>query len=120
NWLLGRVAWIDSQMVTAPTITIGDTVNSQEKLVTLASPLGGPLYYTLDGSDPRAAGNSPAAGAILYTGPFTVSSTDQVTVRTTGAVSYWTWSAPVSRRAVDAIPASAANLKISELHYNPL
>lgn len=120
NWLLGRAAWIDSQMVTAPTMAIADTQNSQEKLVTLHSPLGGPIYYTLDGSDPRARGNSPSANAILYSGPFTVDNTDQITVRTTGAVSYWTWSAPISQRAVEPIPASAANLRISELHYNPL
>ncbi|WP_442484295.1 CotH kinase family protein [Aeoliella sp. SH292] len=120
NWLLERAAWMDSQMVTAPTISFADTENSQERLVTLQAPLGGPIYYTLDGSDPRAAGNGAAPNAILYTGPFTVGTADEVTVRTTGSVSYWTWSAPVSQRAVEAIPASSANLRISELHYNPL
>jgi hypothetical protein len=55
-----------------------------DTLVTLTSnEAGTDIYYTLDGSDPRASGGGISPMAIKYTGPFTVSQTTQVIARST-------------------------------------
>jgi hypothetical protein len=82
--------------------------------ITVTAPAGTTIRYTLDGSDPMAAG-SPA-----YTGPITLGGV-QVTLKarakldTTGE-----WSALTEADfTLDAIPAAPGNLAISEIHYNP-
>ena len=49
----------------------GATVGANER-VHLASPDGGTVYYTTDGSDPRAEGGAPAAGATAYAEGFSI------------------------------------------------
>lgn len=77
----------------------------------LISTLAQEIFYTLDGSDPKDAGGA------LYSGPVTL--TDSVIVkarsRTNGE-----WSALTAASFyVGTVPASAANLAISEIHYHP-
>ncbi|XAL98870.1 lamin tail domain-containing protein [Phycisphaeraceae bacterium D3-23] len=77
----------------------------------------GNLYYTLDGSDPRAVGGGVNAGAILYTG--TLALPDHATV-TARLLRSGTWSAKLQAGFVLAdTPADATNLRVAELHYNP-
>ncbi len=55
NWVSRRIDWIDSQFPKPPALkAAGDSC-------TLTGP--GTIYYTLDGSDPRAAGGRPSAQA---------------------------------------------------------
>ena len=57
-----RLAWIDKQFVARPVSSTG------KDAVTLTAP-NGTIYYTLDGTDPRASGGKPSAKAQLYSGP---------------------------------------------------
>lgn len=80
-----------------------------------------PVYYTMDGSDPRLQGGSISDAAILYESPQPISESVRVRARTFDGNS---WSAltdatfdveaPVSR-----IDLLQAHLRISELMYDP-
>lgn len=61
DWVMQRVAWIDSQFLATPTIDVISQPFS--RAVTLSAPVG-QIYYTLDGSDPRqwAVSAEPGGG----------------------------------------------------------
>lgn len=89
---------------------------------------GGVTYYTLDGSDPRLPGSGTTAffsgavdsGARVYDGPVEVSGTTVVRART---LQDGVWSAlneaTFVRDGEATVPASAANLALSKIHYHP-
>jgi hypothetical protein len=74
---------------------------------------GGAVYYTLDGSDPRAIGGDP--GGQLYTGPIPLSSSVAVHARVRSGTD---WSA--LRRAVFNVASHASPMRVTELMYHPL
>ncbi|MBN1673930.1 MAG: lamin tail domain-containing protein, partial [Kiritimatiellae bacterium] len=85
--------------------------------LTLSNPNGsGAVYYTLDGSDPRAAGGGIAAGAIPYAGPPTLARTTHVIARV--YKSRGTWSA--AHTATFNHTSQHGRIRITELMYNPL
>ena len=84
-WLKDRAAWLDKQQMAAPKIS-GPTNGG---FALTASP--GDIYYTLDGSDPRAPGGKISTGAKKYTGPIALSDGMKLTARLTRRD---TWSAP--------------------------
>lgn len=86
NWLVTRARWMDDQMVRAPGLSPAAGNVEPGTVVTLTSNQpGAAIYYTLDGSDPRASGGGISPAAILYAGPFTVNQTTQVVARANGA-----------------------------------
>jgi hypothetical protein len=87
NWLIARAHWMDEQMVAAPTLNPAAGNVPPNTVVTLTpNQPGATIYYTLDGSDPRADGGAISSSAILYTGPFVITQTSQVTARSKGAI----------------------------------
>jgi hypothetical protein len=77
----------------------------------------GTIYYTLDGSDPRAIGGGVSPEAIPYTGPFRLNASATVRVR---ALDGSDWSAiDEAEFRVGLVPASSDNLRVAEVHYNP-
>ena len=131
NWLTLRLAWIDNQNTVGSAIyrppnlsSYGGNV-SAGTTVTMSAYTGTPpagftyatgaIYYTTDGSDPRGANGLPAGTA--YSGAVTVNSTQTVKARLYSAPN---WS-PLSNAAfaVNTVPASAANLAVSEIMYHP-
>lgn len=77
----------------------------------------GQVYYTTDGTDPRLPGGAVAPSAILYDGPVAIEGDTQIRMR---ALDGTTWSAIDEARFLnDAVPASVANLAITEIHFNP-
>ena len=67
GWLEARVAWVDAQYPAVPGFnTSGGMVGNAFQLV-LGSP-DGQVYYTTDGSDPRAPGGAPSASAVAFPG----------------------------------------------------
>jgi hypothetical protein len=85
--------------------------------VTLSA-AGNPIWHTSDLTDPRQPGGtiSPVANDATT---ITISTDTRLIARTKTTGTY-PWSAPVNLTyAVDAIPASAASLRISEIHYHP-
>ena len=63
TWTAARMAWIDKQFVPAPSVLL----NSVGKQTTLTTSLDdAEIYYTLDGTDPRAPGGAVSPKATLY------------------------------------------------------
>ncbi|MCA9150698.1 MAG: chitobiase/beta-hexosaminidase C-terminal domain-containing protein, partial [Planctomycetales bacterium] len=77
----------------------------------------GEIYYTLDGTDPRQLGGAISPQAIRYTGPISLPADSTVTVR---AFTDTSWSAvDQATFEVNKDAASAANFRVTELHYHP-
>src|SRR4051795_13442599 len=91
--------------------------------ITLSVSPGATNYYTLDGTDPRAAGGGLAPGAIQYTGPITINANAHIVVRSRMADSgsavirpfQNTWSGPASAVFFSSVPS----LRITEIMYHP-
>jgi hypothetical protein len=132
DWLNQRFNWIDNQNFVGTTIyrppnfshNGGNVATGFQLTVTrytgtpppgFSYASGGTLYYTLDDSDPRGSTGSPAGTA--YSGPITLNSSKTVKARLNVGSN---WS-PLMEATfiVNAVPASAANLVVSELHYHP-
>lgn len=120
NWLLDRAAWIDTQVIAQPTVSPEAGNVGAGTLVTLAAEPGTRVYYTLDGSDPRADGGGINPNATSYTGPISVSGTTTIVARTRGTGDFFGgWSGPASALFTVDTPADASNLRVTELHYHP-
>jgi hypothetical protein len=65
EWIAARLAWIDRQFIQPPTLVVDAAGN----LGLAGSP--GKILYTLDGSDPRAAGGPVSTRARAYEAPIT-------------------------------------------------
>ncbi len=67
NWLVARTEWLDSQYLKTPVFnTPGGVITPGFQLV-MSSP-DGQIFYTTDGSDPRAPGGLPGATTIPFLG----------------------------------------------------
>jgi len=135
NFINTRLAWIDDQNFVGTVIYRPPVLSSNGGSVPAGTQLtiarydgtppagrtyaNGTLYYTLDGSDPRLEGGAVASGAIAYTGPITLNGPATVNARLLSAPG-GTWS-PIANAdfTVDTVPATAANLVVSELMYHP-
>jgi len=84
-WLKDRAAWLDKQQPVAPKIS-----QKTDTGITLTAS-SGDIYYTLDGSDPRAPGGTVSKSAQKYTGPISIKGETKLTARLTRRD---TWSAP--------------------------
>jgi hypothetical protein len=83
--------------------------------LTITAPTGS-IYYTTNGSDPRAVGGATAG--TLYTGPITF--TQPITNVKARARNGTEWSALTEGTYfANVIPASSSNLVVSEIHYHP-
>ena len=117
GWVAARAGWIDQQYLTPPTFNTPDASGLVLAgfSLTMSSP-SGPVYFTTNGSDPRAPGGAPAAGATLFTGsPVTVNSGNVIMARSRIGLD---WSAP-ARVVVSDELANATNLVVAEIMYNP-
>ena len=89
---------------------------------TIANPNGGTgiLYYTTTGIDPRDVGGAVNATALTGTSPIPVTLTTTTTVRARVYVlATQSWSPLTETQYLVGGLASAANLVISKIHYNP-
>jgi hypothetical protein len=100
----------------APTMSpqLGGTVAAGMQIM-LTAP-GGPVYYTLDGTEPILLTGAIAPTALAFAGPITINADTVVNARVLNAGST---SALTVGTFVIAQAASALNLVISELHYHP-
>ncbi|HEX5176097.1 MAG TPA: CotH kinase family protein, partial [Chthoniobacteraceae bacterium] len=115
TWLRTRANWIDSQFVPAPQLSHpGGNVSADFNLAITANT--GTVFYTLDGSDPRAAGGTVAAGA-QSTSPLVLNGIVRLVARVKNGTA---WSGLVQATFVaGAASANTANLAITEIHYHP-
>jgi hypothetical protein len=86
--------------------------------LTLANPnaAGGDIYYTLDGTDPRASGGGVAASAQKYSSAVTLGGV--VPVKTRFRAAGGPWSALSEAVFVAGSVPSYANLRITEIMYH--
>ena len=135
NWLSTRLAWIDNQYFFGSVIyrppnfsQYGGNVAANYSL-TMSPYAGAPpggytnatgvIYYTLDGSDPRGSNGAPAPTSSVYSAAVILNTSKVVKARLYNAGS-GNWS-PLSSGVfiVNAVAASATNIVVSELNYNP-
>lgn len=119
TWLQNRLTWIDSQHSKPPAYNQNGGPIAPGSMLTITNPNsgGGTIYYTTDGTDPRAAGGSLSDTAQLYLAPLPIDSLKSIRTRIrTGA----NWS-PINTETylVSGVPADATNLAVSEVHYRP-
>ena len=134
TWLTTRLAWLDDQNFTGTVIyrplnfnQYGGNVNAGTPLTMSAyagTPPGGytyatgTIYYTTNGSDPRGSNGAPAGTAYSTPVAMNVSQTVKARLYNSGTGN---WSPlTTSTFIVNAVPATAANMVVSELMYNPI
>jgi hypothetical protein len=74
-------------------------------------PIGVPIYYTLDGTDPRLPGGTVSSAALAYQGPITLNGSTPVMAR---ALQGSEWSGLSSAQFTVQLP-----LRITEVMYHP-
>jgi hypothetical protein len=75
DWLTLRAEWMDAQFLAPPDFSF------EGGRVTITPLPDTAIVYTLDGSDPRAAGGVPAAGAVVSSEPVVLDDTVRFRVR---------------------------------------
>jgi hypothetical protein len=130
QWLANRIAFMESQFVAPPALNRASGQIAPGFQLQITQPGAGTIYYTLDGSDPRAAGGGVAPGAFTYTGPVTLNTTAEVRARVRNpAHTSLTgphnpplssqWSGVVAARLTVLPTAAAGTLVIAELNFHP-
>lgn len=130
QWLANRIAFMGSQFVAPPVLNRESGQITAGFQLQLTQPGAGTIYYTLNGTDPRAAGGGIAPGAVAYTGPVTLNATAEVRARVYNAAHTSLtgpnnpplsslWSGLVTARLTILPPAAPGTLVISEINFHP-
>jgi len=90
QWIRARIAWIDRQFLAAPSWRV-ETGSQGARLLALKGP-SGQIFYTLDGSDPRASGGAVAPKAVRYEQPIAMEKNFQLFARVRAA-NRWSYPA---------------------------
>lgn len=126
RWLSDRLDFIDDNFLPRPVSSHpGGPFPLGENLTLNARP-GATIYYTLDGSDPRAPGGAISATAQIYTGPIPITTNAQLVARARD-VSHQNLtgdsrpplSTPWSGATVMTFVVETPPLVITELMYHP-
>jgi hypothetical protein len=85
--------------------------------ISFGTTVSGTVYYTLDGSDPRAIDGTVRPEALVYSSAFNLAEADLISARllTDGGE----WSALTQARFFVDPLATIGDLAITEVHYNP-
>jgi len=92
DFLFRRLQWVDQQFIPAPQVSSGSRAPGAGQGSVTLSASAGKVYYTLDGSDPRASGGAVAGGAKVYQSPVTLPAGGKLSAR---AWQNERWSAPL-------------------------
>jgi CotH kinase protein/Lamin Tail Domain/Chitobiase/beta-hexosaminidase C-terminal domain/Fn3 associated len=112
GWVDKRFKWIDTQIPRAPEFSsYGGNVTAGFPL-SINSPVGGTIYYTLDGSDPRLPGGGVNPSATAYCGSIMINNNARVFARAKVSDG---WSGPIAATFVVSTPP----LVITEIMYHP-
>ncbi|MGI8603929.1 MAG: CotH kinase family protein [Verrucomicrobiales bacterium] len=115
NWLRQRANWIDSQILAPPVLSSSGGIVTAPFQLTLTAPAG-TVYFTTNGTDPRAPGGNPAAG-VSQGNSLAVTQDTRLFARVRNGT---VWSPPATASFVtDAVPPSNQNLVVSEINYHP-
>jgi hypothetical protein len=64
KYLQSRLDWVEKQFIPVPRLSVQAGQKAE------LSATNGEIYFTLDGSDPRASGGNPSPTARVYQSPF--------------------------------------------------
>jgi hypothetical protein len=113
TWLKTRADWIDSNYLRPPFFNLpGGEVPDGFQVVIYGT--NGTIYFTTDGSDPRAPGGNVAPNALAYAGPVSLSSQTAIQARVKNGTN---WSGRAA--AVFYPPQDLSTLAVTEIMYNP-
>lgn len=125
DYLRQRADFMNTQWVPRITASVPAGFVTSGTRVTLTGPVGVPIYYTLNGSDPRPSGGAaPAVGTLAYTAPIPITGNTRLRARAyrsnftalTGANNpplVSRWGGPVDSAY------TSAEIIISEINYHP-
>ena len=68
KYIEARLDWMEKQFLPVPKLSLASTQDKRSQTAELSSPIG-QIYFTLDGTDPRARGGTTSANARLYEAP---------------------------------------------------
>ncbi|HXJ56283.1 MAG TPA: lamin tail domain-containing protein [Verrucomicrobiae bacterium] len=113
TWITQRLAWIDSHYLPGPFFNQngGDVPDGFQVIIFGA---GGTIYFTVDGSDPRAPGGAVAQTAQGYELPVTITGPTTVQARIRSGTN---WSGLT--KAVFYPPQDLSQLAVTEIMYHP-
>lgn len=114
TWVVDRANYLDSQYEDLPTVTPETELFSGSLQVTMTPTAGGTVYFTTDGSDPRAPGGGISPSAQAYSSAFTITARTRLIVRTMDGIR---WSGKIERNYYQL--AEIPQLVISEIAYHP-
>ena len=117
KWVLGRYLWMDSQYTTPPTLSATDGLVTNGSTVTVTPPAGAALYYTLNGTDPRAPGGALVPGVLSNNGPvtLTVNANLRLVARAKHANA---WKGTFSGPSAVSLFTTTPSLRITEIMYH--
>jgi hypothetical protein len=124
-WFEARTAHFDAQFLAKPTFDLPGGIVAANSIVTLSSEAGSQIYYTLDGTDPRAPGGGVAGNAVLYSAPLLINDQMIFTARTfdashnSGISDFQPGNEPWSGPIVQSYVLDAPPIRITEINYNP-
>ena len=83
HWLADRLDFMDTNFLARPLLSRAGGAVSNGFTLSITGPaeVGSTVYFTLDGTDPRAPGGAIAAGAQVYAAPLTLSNNARVVTR---------------------------------------
>ncbi len=125
TWLRTRVGWIDRQYTAKPLFSALNGMK-QPGLVAAGDEFSfvgdGTIFYTTDGSDPRASGGNSSRTALPSNSndPIEIEGTATITARARNGRGLTAWSGPVTAHFLIGPLADASNLVVTEIHYAPL
>ena len=116
QWIIDRGNNVRTQVGTLPGPPVFSRLGGAASIgetISLSHPNGtGTVYFTTDGSDPRALGGAPAGST--YSGPIEITGTRHIRAR---VLLNGIWSA--LRETTFTVPGHASALKITEIMYRP-
>jgi hypothetical protein len=88
QWFSDRLTFIDTNLLSRPVLNQAGGEVPGSFLLKISAPAGSTIYYTLDGTDPRATGGptnavaiSLSASAREYTGPISINANTRLVAR---------------------------------------
>jgi hypothetical protein len=126
RWYSNRLDFIDTNFLAKPVLSLPEGPVAGGTILSLTALPGSTIFYTLDGTDPRARGGNPTPGALTYSGPIPINANIRVVARArdlnhqnlTGANKpplTSPWSGPAAATFVVQTPP----LRITEIMYHP-
>ncbi len=129
KWFVEHFHFMDTNLLDKPILGAKGGMLTQPIEFSMAAPAGlagTAIYYTVDGTDPRLPGGGISPTALLYTGPFTVTSNTHVVARSRNTnhrnmtgVGHPPISSPWSGPAEAVFFFNIPTLRITEIMYHP-